>query len=155
MCGINVRTRADITYRFRFGAAPLDVRWRLRPTVSDPLSTLGLCPGAGRHWCSGLMSRRIGKTFPWGSLPVNDLGCLIMGLFTTLTSPGGRLLVGPSVRQFMMVGICNGFTAFSAFKLWTLVPARDGEYWKATGNTLISILRCVPGVWVSRRHTSR
>ena len=39
--------------------------------------------GMARFWCSGVMARLIGETFPWGTLFVNVLGSLIIGFFAT------------------------------------------------------------------------
>ena len=48
--------------------------------------------GALRYWCSGLVARTIGETFPWGTLAVNVVGSLLLGLFVAVTSPDGRSL---------------------------------------------------------------
>ena len=58
----------------------------------------------GRYWLSGLVARLIGETFPWGTLLINVTGSLVIGFFATLTGPDGRLLVGSTARQFVMVG---------------------------------------------------
>ena len=44
-----------------------------------------------------------------------------------LPDPDGRWLVSSTARQFVMVGICGGFTTFSSFSLQTLNLAKDGE----------------------------
>jgi len=83
--------------------------------------------GAFRYWCSGVAARLIGETFPWGTLLINILGSFVIGVFFTLTGPDGRLLVSPNIRQFVMVGLCGGYTTFSSFSLQTLNLIRDGE----------------------------
>jgi CrcB protein len=103
--------------------------------------------GAARYACYGLMARLIGETFPWGTLAVNVLGCALIGVFAALAGPDGRLLVSPAVRQFVMPGICGGFTTFSTFSLETLSLARDGEWGKAVANITASLLLCLAGVW--------
>jgi protein CrcB len=52
------------------------------------------------------------STFPWGTLAVNILGSLVIGLFTGLTGPDGPLLVSPVGRAFVTIGIIGGFTTF-------------------------------------------
>jgi CrcB protein len=104
--------------------------------------------GVLRVACSGLITERIGGTFPWGTLAVNVSGSLAIGFFFTLTGPDGRLLVGAPARQFVMVGICGGFTTFSAFSLQTLNLARDGDWLRACVNIAASVVLCLTAVWL-------
>ena len=62
----------------------------------------------------------------------------------------GRLdvLVGTPGRQFVMVGICGGYTTFSSFSLETLYLARAGEWIPATANAAGSVILCMLSVWV-------
>jgi CrcB protein len=78
---------------------------------------------------------------------VNVGGCLLIGFFATLTGPEGRLLVPPPARQFVMAGLCGGFTTFSTFGLETLNLARDGQWGRAIGNILVTLLLCLASVW--------
>lgn len=103
--------------------------------------------GVGRYWCSGAIARAFGETFPWGTLFVNVLGSLVIGLIATVTGPDGRLLVGTAARQFMMVGILGGFTTFSSFSLQTLNLIEDGEWLYAGANVTLSVVLCLVGVW--------
>ena len=57
----------------------------------------------------------LGETFPWGTLLVNNTGSLIIGFFATLTGPDGRIFASSTVRQFVMIGLCGGYTTFSSF----------------------------------------
>ena len=104
--------------------------------------------GVLRYWCSGVAARLIGETFPWGTLIVNVAGSFAIGLFFTLSGPDGRLLVGSSARQFVMVGICGGYTTFSSFSLQTLSLIRDGELMLAGANVAASVLLCMLAVWL-------
>ncbi len=70
--------------------------------------------GMGRYFVSGVITTLTGGTFPYGTMLVNITGCLVIGFFATLTGPDGRLLVGTPARQFVMVGICGGYTTFSS-----------------------------------------
>ena len=56
------------------------------------------------------MAHAIGETFPWGTLAVNLLSSLPIGLVAVLTGPDGRLLIGSGARQFVRVGVIGGFT---------------------------------------------
>jgi CrcB protein len=104
--------------------------------------------GMARFWCSGFVAERFGGTFPWGTLLVNVVGSFVIGFFATLTGPDGRLLVTSDVRQFVMVGLCGGYTTFSSFSLQTLTLARDGEWLQVGGNILLSVALCLASVWL-------
>ena len=104
--------------------------------------------GVGRYWLSGLVAQHIGETFPWGTMLVNITGSFVIGFFATLTGPDGRLLVGTTARQFVMVGICGGYTTFSSFSLQTLNLVRDGEWGRAGGNIVLSVVLCLIAVWL-------
>jgi fluoride exporter len=104
--------------------------------------------GIARFWCSGLVAALIGETFPWGTLLINVIGSFVIGLFATLTGVDGRLLVGSLTRQFVMVGLCGGYTTFSSFSLQTLNLINDGEWLHAGVNVVLSVVLCVIGVWV-------
>jgi fluoride exporter len=104
--------------------------------------------GMARFACSGLVARSIGEVFPWGTLVVNVVGCFVIGFFNTLTGPDGRLLAGTAARQFVMVGICGGYTTFSSFSLQTLTLAQDGEWLRASANITASVALCLVAVWL-------
>lgn len=104
--------------------------------------------GVARFGASGFVARRFGETFPWGTLLVNVTGSFIIGCFATLTGPEGRWFVSPSARQFVMLGVCGGYTTFSSFSLQTLSLARDGEWFKAGANSALSFALCLVAVWL-------
>ena len=104
--------------------------------------------GVARYSCQGWAARHIGDTFPWGTLIVNIAGCTFIGFFAAFTGPDGRVLVSPTIRQFVMVGICGGYTTFSSFSLETLNLMRDGQWMRAGGNVVGSVLFCMVGVWL-------
>ena len=101
----------------------------------------------GRYWLSGLVARLIGETFPWGTLLINVTGSILIGFFATLTGPDGRVFVGSTGRQFVMIGICGGYTTFSSFSLQTLNLMNDSEWFYAGANILLSVALCLIGVW--------
>jgi CrcB protein len=104
--------------------------------------------GAGRYWCSGFVARMFGETFPWGTIMVNIVGSFVIGFVATLTGPDGRVMASTDTRQFIMVGLCGGYTTFSSFSLQTLNLMRDGEWLRATGNVGLSIILCMLAVWL-------
>ncbi len=104
--------------------------------------------GGARFAVSGLVAAHFGETFPWGTLIVNVSGSFIIGFFSTLTGPDGRVFVGSEGRQFVMTGLCGGYTTFSSFSLQTLNLVRDGEMALAGGNIGLSFLLCLVAVWL-------
>jgi CrcB protein len=104
--------------------------------------------GMARYWCSGMAARLFGETFPWGTLIINILGSFVIGFFATLTGPDGRLLVGTTARQFVMIGLCGGYTTFSSFSLQTLNLAQNGEWLPAGLNIGASVILCLLSVWI-------
>lgn len=105
--------------------------------------------GMARYWFTGMASRAFGETFPWGTLLINILGSLVIGFFVALTSPErGRYAVDPNIRAFVTVGICGGFTTFSAFSLQSMVLMQEGEWLQAGGYILGSVALCLLFVWL-------
>jgi fluoride exporter len=101
-----------------------------------------------RYWLSGVVARSIGETFPWGTLVINVTGSFVIGFFGALTGPDGRVFVGSTARQFVMIGMCGGYTTFSSFSLQTLNLMNDGEWLGAGANIGLSVLLCMFAVWV-------
>ena len=108
----------------------------------------GAIGSVARFAIAGAIARGFSEIFPWGTFFVNVTGCFVIGLFAMLTGPDGRLVVAPDVRQFVMVGICGGYTTFSSFSLQTLSLARDGDMTRASLNVVGSVLLCLIGVWL-------
>jgi fluoride exporter len=104
--------------------------------------------GVCRYVLGGWVARQAGAAFPWGTLLVNILGCTFIGWFAAMTGPDGRILASTRTRQFVMVGICGGFTTFSSFSLETLNLLRDGEAGRAVANMSLSLGLCMLGVWL-------
>jgi CrcB protein len=108
----------------------------------------GALGSMARYGCSSLIAAWFGQTFPLGTLVINVLGSFIIGFFATLTGPDGRVLVSGDFRQFVMVGICGGYTTFSSFSLQTLTLAQDGEFFRAGLNVGASVMLCLFAVWL-------
>ena len=89
-----------------------------------------------------------GAGFPWATLFVNVVGSFVIGFYATLTGPGGRMMVPTRQRQFVMTGVCGGFTTFSTFSLETLMLARNGDLPLAGLNVLVSIVTWLLAVWL-------
>ena len=96
-----------------------------------------------------------GPGFPWGTLFVNVLGSFVIGFYATLTEPGGRVFASARQRQFVMTGICGGFTTFSLFSLEVLELIKDSA-WSAAGvYATVSVLSWLAFVWLGHALASR
>jgi CrcB protein len=106
----------------------------------------GALGSMARLWLGVQVGLLTGLAFPWGTILVNILGSLVIGFFATLTGPNGRVVVPVEAQAFVMVGLCGGFTTFSAFSLQTLELARDGRLLSAGANIMLSIVLCLTAV---------
>jgi CrcB protein len=104
--------------------------------------------GAGRFWCAEMSARLFGVAFPWGILFVNVVGSFVIGFLFTYSGPDGRRPVSATTRQFVMTGLCGGYTTFSAFSLDTLNLMRDGRLFAAGANVALSLALCLLFVWL-------
>ena len=90
----------------------------------------------------------VSTAFPWSTVLINVLGCLLIGFFGTGTLAGTRFPASDNVRLFVMVGVCGGFTTFSSFSLQTFDLLRAGAGGRALVNVLLSVVLCVAAVAV-------
>ena len=112
---------------------------------------LGGALGTGaRFWLSVIIATRFGEFFPVATLFVNVTGSFAIGFFAALTDPEGRFPATLTSRQFFMIGVCGGYTTFSAFSLQTLDLAHAGEWWKAGAYVTLSLFGCLLAVWLGR-----
>lgn len=86
--------------------------------------------GAVGSVCRYLISKLSQGTFPWGTLTVNILGSLLIGLLTGLMLRGS---VSPEMKLIFVTGFCGGFTTFSTF-------ANESFSMMRTGDVLLSAL---------------
>jgi CrcB protein len=106
----------------------------------------GAIGSVARLWLGVRVALLTGLAFPWGTILVNILGSLVIGFVATLTGPNGHVVVPVEAQAFVMVGLCGGFTTFSAFSLQTLELARDGRLLYAGANIMLSIVLCLTAV---------
>jgi CrcB protein len=106
----------------------------------------GAIGSVARLWLSVYVTLLTGLGFPWGTILVNIIGSLVIGFFATLTGPSGRVVVPVEAQAFVIVGLCGGFTTFSAFSLQTLELARDGRLLYAAANIALSVVLCLTAV---------
>jgi CrcB protein len=107
---------------------------------------LGGALGSMARYATGVyVGRWLGTAFPWGTLAINIVGSFLIGAFAE--SFALRWDAAASTRVFLIVGICGGYTTFSAFSLQTLEMARAGYWLWAAGNIVLSVVLCLAAVW--------
>lgn len=105
--------------------------------------------GVGRYWCGVLIANRFGEAFPWGTLFVNVTGSFAIGIVAAIGTGFERpWFPDHHVRAFIVVGICGGYTTFSAFSLQTLTLLQEGAWAHALGNVVLSVVLCLVAVWL-------
>ncbi len=104
-----------------------------------------------RYLCSMAFLHLFGSAFPWGTLVVNAVGSLLIGLYATLTGPDGRLIMSPFTRHLVTVGFCGGFTTFSVFSLETVLLLEQQRFYSASLNAGLSVLLCPGLAWLGYR----
>jgi fluoride exporter len=86
--------------------------------------------------------------FPFATLFVNITGSFIIGLYSTLSGPDGRMFASTRQRQFVMTGFCGGYTTFSSFSLETVRLLRGGISHTALLYIAVSVVTWLVAVWL-------
>ena len=94
-----------------------------------------------RFLISKIVQDNIVGFFPYPTMVVNILGCLLIGLFYGLSSRGN--LGGDSARLLLTTGLCGGFTTFSTFSMQSVTLLQQGRYGAAALYILGTVLVCV------------
>ena len=94
--------------------------------------------GGITRYLVSLAMKGISKGFPWATLLVNLLGCLIIGLLWGFLSRNAS--ESTSWGLFLTVGLCGGFTTFSTFSKEALTMLQTGQIWGFASYIAISIL---------------
>ena len=117
------------------------------------LAAAGGAIGAGaRHLVNTLALRLLGPNFPWGTLAVNLLGCLAMGVIVEVIAR--RFGASNEMRLFVATGILGGFTTFSAFSLDAVLLWERGAVAACVAYVGLSVLGSLAalfaGLWLAR-----
>lgn len=109
---------------------------------------LGGALGAlARYGISGWVYDRMGENFPWGTLVVNLVGCLALGLVIRWLQV---VAVAPEVRPFLTIGLLGAFTTFSTFSFETVALLQEGQWLRAGlyvgGSVVLGLIAMVAGM---------
>jgi CrcB protein len=88
-----------------------------------------------RYLLDRAVQRRHESVFPWGTLTVNLIGCLVLGLLT-----GAARSLPADMVVFAGTGMCGAFTTFSTFGYETTRLLEEGSLLEAGLNALVSLL---------------
>jgi CrcB protein len=106
----------------------------------------GIVGCVARYWLSGVVQRLGDHGFPSGTLAVNIVGSLLIGVVMTLSLERG--LVDERLRILLTTGFCGGFTTMSTFSYETFALLQDGENLLAIANTGVTFAACLGAVWL-------
>ncbi|MCB1762015.1 MAG: fluoride efflux transporter CrcB [Gammaproteobacteria bacterium] len=98
-----------------------------------------------RFWVSNGVYALLGRGFPYGTLAVNVIGSLLMGLLFVFFLE--RMSISAELRGALLIGLLGSFTTFSTFSIETLNLIEQAEYLKAGLNMLISVAACLMAAW--------
>ena len=110
------------------------------------LVAIGGALGSVARYLTGLVATRwFGPGYPWGTLTVNVVGGLAIGIFAELIAR--RFDGSAELRLLIITGILGGFTTFSAFSLEVTAMAERGDYALCLTYVLASVLISVGAVF--------
>lgn len=104
------------------------------------------CGGIFRFLLSRFVQNHIFATFPFGTMTVNIVGCLLIGIFYGLFERGN--LLNTDLRLFLTVGLCGGFTTFSTFMNENFTLLKEQNYLYFMSYTVLSIVLGLTTVYV-------
>jgi CrcB protein len=110
------------------------------------LIMVGGALGTLARYAIGVAAGPISGQIPWGTILINVSGSFVIGFFGTLTLAQGRFPAPESLRLFVMIGLCGGYTTFSSFSLQTLDLMRSGAMARAAVNVGASVVCCILAV---------
>ncbi|MDN5938430.1 MAG: fluoride efflux transporter CrcB [Salinisphaera sp.] len=107
----------------------------------------GFLGSIARYKLGDLVTHLAGPArFAYGTLTVNILGCLVIGLLAGLAERYN--LFGAGTRLFLFTGLLGGFTTFSTFGLDAMLLMRRGELWMAALYAGASVVLGIAAVWL-------
>ncbi len=108
---------------------------------------LGGALGAmGRYAVSGWTYQMLGESFPYGTLAVNLIGCLLLGVVQQIGDTTN--LISQETRIAVAVGFLGAFTTYSTFGFETLRQLEAGSFLPAITNVTAHLLMGLLAVWL-------
>lgn len=98
-----------------------------------------------RYGLSGWLHGLTGLLFPIGTLAVNALGSLLIGVLLQLGTE--RFLFSVETRLLLTTGFCGGLTTFSTFSYETLALLEEQQWGAAAGNVVLNVGVCLAATY--------
>lgn len=115
----------------------------------------GFAGAISRYSIGAAVHRQLGPGFPYGTLAVNTLGCLAIGVVMTLVDAGA---MKPETRLLLATGFLGSLTTFSTFSHETFALLQVGRTAAAVSNMalngLIGLLAVLAGRAITKFFTS-
>lgn len=112
----------------------------------------GAAGALSRHFVASAVSKWVGPGFPYGTMTVNVLGSLLMGLLITVLAH--KFEAAPELRALLTVGFLGSFTTFSTYSMETVLLMERGDIQGAAlyafGSLAIGVLALLTGMWLGR-----
>lgn len=125
----------------------MEISFKMALINSAVVGSGGFLGALARYGLGGLVHRQVPMAaFPYGTLVVNLLGCLLIGVLAGLAD--SRQVFGPEFRTFALIGVLGGFTTFSTFGYETIALLRDAEYLRAATNVGVHVILGLALVWL-------
>ncbi|MDA3861635.1 MAG: fluoride efflux transporter CrcB [Melioribacteraceae bacterium] len=102
--------------------------------------------GGLRYWLSNYIAKILPIFFPYGTLAVNVLGSIILGIL--IFGFDDKMNLSNSMKLFIGVGFCGGLTTFSTFSLETFSLIRNTEFLLAGINVLVNVTLTLVGIYI-------
>jgi CrcB protein len=106
----------------------------------------GMLGSVWRFWLSGLIARGFGETFPFGTLAVNIVASVLLGLLSGFLAHLADRQLATALQQLVAIGVCGGLSTFSSFSLQTWNLLLERRWLVAILNMLASTALCYAGV---------
>ncbi len=107
----------------------------------------GFCGSISRYLVSLGIQRIISHTWlPYGTITVNILGCLLIGVLGGFADM--RQIISVETRLLLIVGFLGGFTTFSSFEFELFALARNSEFGALVVNLALQLVAGFGAVWV-------
>jgi len=105
----------------------------------------GALGSVARYVLGFYFGKALGSMFPWGTLFINITGSFLIGAFAE--SFALRWNADPAMRIFLIVGICGGYTTFSAFSLEVVAMINRGSVAAAASYIASSVILSIGALY--------
>lgn len=109
-----------------------------------PIAIGSALGGVSRYAMTAFVQDRANSTFPFGTLAVNVLGCLLIGVIIQLAT--GRY--SSATQALLTTGFCGGFTTFSTFSYETVRLIQEGLWQRAAAYVVASVVLGLGAFWI-------